>query len=45
MLLWIVNKRKIKCNKNYRVRAKSNGYTKHKEVAPAAPPDAKLPMK
>lgn len=30
---------------NYLVRAKSKGYTKHKEVAPAAPPDAKLPAK
>lgn len=28
-----------------RVRAKSSGYTKQSEVAPAAPPDARLPRK
>lgn len=28
-----------------RVRAKSSGYTKQSDVAPAAPPDAKLPAK
>lgn len=28
-----------------RVLAKSRGYTKQREVAPAAPPDAKLPAK
>merc|ERR1719244_1271712 len=27
------------------VLAKSSGYTKHREVAPAAPPDARLPAK
>lgn len=29
----------------HRVRAKSKGYTKHKDVAPAAPPEAKFPAK
>merc|ERR1712168_385667 len=28
-----------------RVRAKSSGYTKHRKVAPAAPPDARFPAK
>lgn len=34
-----------KTEKRYLVLAKSRGYTKQREVAPAAPPEAKLPRK
>lgn len=38
--------RNYECNCfTHRVLAKSSGYTKHNDVAPAAPPEAKLPAK